>query len=178
MYLKTKIGKRLGRVCLVSLLISLSCPLFAQENTYPTAERLFHIERSKNRNLVCYDVNLVDGKLNTKKPLVIYWIDREEEPGLRKELNALQRQMAYGYKLFSEGDDSAELTLTAYSERVLTVRKMGEKYVCLITIDGRQCVLHHLYVKAKSGNSLSVEYVELFGISVDTRREVTERIQK
>ena len=29
-----------------------------EEGTYPTVGRLFHIARSVNKNLVCYDVNL------------------------------------------------------------------------------------------------------------------------
>ena len=32
-----------------------------EEGTYPTVGRLFHIARSVNKNLVCYDVNLRDG---------------------------------------------------------------------------------------------------------------------
>lgn len=171
----------LKHISIFFCLLMISVSVLAQpgtNNTYPTAERIFHIERSKNKNIVCYDVNQVDGKLNTKKPLVVYWIDREEEPGLRKELNAIQRQMAYGYKVLSEGNDSAEVTLTAYSGRTLTIRKSGDKYVCFVTIAGQQAVLHHLYVKAKNGNSLSVEYVELAGTTVDTRQPVSEKIQK
>ena len=41
---------------------------FAQEsdgNTYKTAERLFHISRSLNKNLVCYDVNLDGDKISS-----------------------------------------------------------------------------------------------------------------
>ena len=30
-------------------------------NLYLTPQRVFHISRSINHNLVCYDVNLVDG---------------------------------------------------------------------------------------------------------------------
>ena len=32
-------------------------------STYPTPDRLFHIARSLNRNLVCYDANQANGKL-------------------------------------------------------------------------------------------------------------------
>lgn len=151
--------------------------LWAQEDTYPTAERLFHIERNKNRNLVCYDVNLTDGKLNTQKPLTVYWVNREESPGMTKDLNALQRKMAYGYKLISADDDTAEVTLTAYPERTLTIRKVDGKYVCIIQIANQPAILHHLYVKAKEGNSLSVEYIELFGQVQDTGASVSERIR-
>ena len=39
-------------------------------STYPTPDRLFHIARSLNRNLVCYDANQTNGKLDTKSPLM------------------------------------------------------------------------------------------------------------
>lgn len=52
-----------------------------EEGTYPTVGRLFHIARSVNKNLVCYDVNLRDGKLDTHDPLNVYWVNREKHPG-------------------------------------------------------------------------------------------------
>ena len=78
------------------------------DSTYPTAERLFHIARSLNKNLVCYDVNLENGKLNTKVPLNIYWVNREERVGETNELSYFQRKMAYGYKLVSEGNQRSD----------------------------------------------------------------------
>lgn len=147
-----------------------------QDDTYPTETRLFHIERSKNRNLVCYDANLADGQLDTKKPLVIYWINREENMGQRKDLSAMQRKLAYGYKLISQGDDSAEVTLSAYSGRMLKIRKLGDKYVCTLMINEEPAILNSLYVKAKESNSLSVEYVELRGVSMRTGEPLVEQV--
>lgn len=95
------------------LLLSLITVVHASnpdDSTYPTAERLFHIARSLNKNLVCYDVNLENGKLNTKSPLNIYWVNREERVGETNGLSYFQRKMAYGYKLVSEGDDTSEVT--------------------------------------------------------------------
>ena len=47
-------------------------------STYPTPNRLFHIARSLNRNLVCYDANQANGKLDTKEPVKVYWLNREK----------------------------------------------------------------------------------------------------
>ena len=125
-----------------------------EEGTYPTVGRLFHIARSVNKNLVCYDVNLRDGKLD------------------------IQRKMAYGYKLISESDNACVCSLTAYPSRQLTITKRDSRYVCYITINNQQAILQSLYVKASSKNPLSVEYVELQGISVATNQPVTERVRK
>ena len=91
-------------------------------NTYPTPERLFYITRSLNKNLVCYDLNLVNGQLDTEKPLHVYWINREEHPGKKDELNFIQRKMAYGYKLVRKEADQSVVTLTAYPGRELMIR--------------------------------------------------------
>lgn len=148
----------------------------AQENVYPTPERLFHIERSKNRNLVCYDVNLKEGKLDLKNPLEVYWINREEEPGKRKGLNFIQEKFAYGYKVNSKGQDTCEITLKAYPGRVLTLKRQNGAYVCILQINNQPAILKKLYVKAKDNDSLTVEYVELFGETTNGSQAVNEKV--
>lgn len=149
-----------------------------QEDTYPTADRLFHIERSVNRNLVCYDVNQKGGRLDTRDPLHIYWVNREKHPGETNGLSYIQRKMAYGYKLISASEEACVCSLTAYPSRQLTITKQGSRYVCYIMINNQQAVLQSLYVKASPKNPLSVEYVELRGISVATNQPVTEKVRK
>lgn len=149
-----------------------------EDNTYPTAERLFHIARSLNKNLVCYDVNLENGKLNVQSPLNIYWVNREERPGETDGLNFFQKKMAYGYKLVAKGDDYSEVTLTAYAGKTLKICKLNKKYVCTTTINGQLAILQSLYVQCKPGNPLSVEYVELQGVSIDTGTPVSEKVKK
>ena len=163
------------------LLLSLITVVHASnpdDSTYPTAERLFHIARSLNKNLVCYDVNLENGKLNTKSPLNIYWVNREERVGETNGLSYFQRKMAYGYKLVSEGDDTSEVTLTAYSGKKLTICKKDSKYVCMTTIDNQPAILESLYVIGKPIIAFVVEYVELLGTAIDTGVKVTERVKK
>ena len=147
-------------------------------NTYETAERLFYITRSANKNLVCYDVNLVNGKMNAKDPLKVYWVNREEHPGKTNGLNFIQRKMAYGYKLVSGNEKSCTCILTAYPARQLTITQRDNEYICLININNQQAILQSLYVKANPKNPLSVEYVELRGISVSTKQPLTERVKK
>ncbi|MDD6209096.1 MAG: DUF4833 domain-containing protein [Bacteroidales bacterium] len=150
----------------------------SEGNTYPTPNRLFYIARSVNKNLVCYDVNLENGELNTRDPLNIYWVNREEHPGETNGLSYFQRKMAYGYKLVSAGNDSCVVTLTAYPDKELTICRQGSKYVSITTIDNQSAILKSLYVKADPNNPLSVEYVELQGVSVNTGQPLTEIVKK
>lgn len=169
--------QRTIHLCLVLLLSSIEM-VCAQEDTYPTGERLFHIERSKNRNLVCYDVNLDNGELNTRKPLEVYWINREDEPGARKGLTAIQNRFAYGYKVVKQGDEESEVVLKAYPDRSLTIRAIDGRYVCTIQIANRTALLQRLYVKASESNSLQVEYVELYGLDQESGQQLTERVSQ
>lgn len=168
-------------ILMTLLCFCLSLPGFAsnpEDNTYPTDKRLFHIARSLNKNLVCYDVNLENGKLDTKAPLTVYWVNREERPGETNGLNFFQRKMAYGYKLVEKDDDSCKVSLSAYPAKKLTICRNNNQYVCLTTIDNQPAILESLYVKAKEGNPLSVEYVELQGIALRTGVKLTEKVKK
>lgn len=150
-----------------------------REDTYPTAERLFHISRSVNRNLVCYDAHLTgDGRLITDEPINVYWINREERPGEKNGLNYFQRKMAYGYKVVGEGDDYSVVTLSAYPDRQLTIKRHDGRYVCLVKINGREAILRELYVQASPRNPMSVEYVELRGETLGDGTATSERIQQ
>ncbi len=147
-------------------------------NLYPTPTRLFHIARSVNRNLVCYDARLSDGRLDTSEPMAVYWMNREEHEGQRGGLSFIQRKLAYGYEVVVEGDDSSVITLTAYPARQLEIVRDGERYVCRTIIGGQLSVLQWLYVKASDWNPLGVEYVELHGRSVATGEETVERVKR
>jgi hypothetical protein len=159
------------------LFIVLPKNLSPKDNIHLAKDKLFYIARSKNKNLVCYDANYSGGKLDIKNPLTIYWLNREDRPGETSNLNMIQKKLAYGYKLISQGDDSCEITLNAYPGRVLTICKQDAKYVCLITINKQTVILESLYVKANPNNSLIVEYVELQGISPNTKQPVSERVE-
>lgn len=165
---------------LVIALIATFGSIFAEEkdNMYPTANRLFHIARSANKNLVCYDVNLTNGKLNTKEPLKVYWVNREEHPGQTEGLNYIQRKMAYGYKLLSSQGDSCICSLTAYPKRKLTIKQRNSEYICLININDQPAILQSLYVKASPRNPLHVEYVEIQGLSLSDNKFITERVTR
>lgn len=150
-----------------------------REDLYPTAERLFHISRSVNRNLVCYDAHLgADGRLITGEPINVYWVNRESRPGEKNGLNYFQRKMAYGYKVVDKGDDYSVVTLSAYPDRRLTIQRHDGRYICQVKINGEESILRELYVKASPRNPVSVEYVELRGETLKDGTAVSERVQR
>ncbi|MGZ3591412.1 MAG: DUF4833 domain-containing protein, partial [Thermodesulfobacteriota bacterium] len=58
------------------------------------AGHLFFIERSKNKNLVQYDIRLTENRdLPDSRPVNAYWV---LENGRREELNSIEKRYAYG----------------------------------------------------------------------------------
>lgn len=175
---KTLLSRVFFTVCALCLSLRLEAA-DPRTSAYPTEGRLFHISRSVNRNLVCYDVRLTaDGQLDTEDPVKVYWVNREEHPGETNGLNYFQRKMAYGYKLDRVADEGCYISLTAYPDRSLLLRREKGHYVCALLIGGRAGILRELYVKASPHNPLSVEYVELRGESLEDGSALTERINR
>ena len=182
-------AKAMGNAKLsLSLLIILCCMLALPQfvtaqagsdgDTYTTPERLFYITRSLNKNLVCYDYRLTDGKLDKKDPIHVYWVNREEKVGEKEDINFFQRKMAYGYKQVEKGEDRVVFTLTAYPKKQMTLTGNASKgYQCYVSINGKQAVLRSLFVKTKPGNPMSVEYVELRGVTVDGGEPISEQVR-
>jgi len=152
------------------LALPLFCaPLLAQAETL-TSQPLFHIERSKNANIVQYDAQIAaDGKLFKKDPVVGYWIRLNEE-GQRKELSWLQRTFAYGFDAeLDKGRESAEINMKADVGQAIKVVRHGDKFRATITIDGAPSYFEKMYIDAnRKGLSLDVHYVELFGEDMKT----------
>ena len=72
----------------------------ARGNGSATRAKLFEIERSKNDNVVRYDVKLLpDGSADPAKPVVGYWL---KPSGKTKPITTLQKQ-AYGFEAKYDG---------------------------------------------------------------------------
>lgn len=165
------------KLIVLLLFMSLSFVLLADNNdTYVTPYRLFHVERSKNKNIVCYDVNVVNSRLDKSSPINVYWVNREERMGETNGLSAIQRRLAFGYKLRSNSEYTASIALNACSDREMKVEQHDGKYRCLMDINNNRAVLQKIYVKTKSSNSLKVEYVELTGVLLSSGQTVSEKI--
>lgn len=143
----------------------------------PAHDALFHIERNKNANIVQYDA-LVDsnGMLHTKEPVVAYWI-RLANKGEIKELTWIQEKFAYGLKAkMDKKHNTAIVEMKADIGRSLMVKRVGEDYRAIGDIDGVESYLEKIFIQAHgSGASTKVEYIELFGTSVEGQEEQYER---
>jgi hypothetical protein len=148
-------------------------------NSAPAETRpLFIIERSKNANTVHYDARLTaDGKLDPEEPVIAYYIMLAED-GRRKELNWIEKKLAYGFDI--EPDPSANgytMTMVAARERRITVRQEGTAIRAELVIDGQPAAVEKMYIKASDGLIWpKVHYIELYGEDLRTAERRFERV--
>ena len=163
---------------LIIALLCYSAPLLADGgDTSPNNNRLFHIERSLNKNIVCYDV-VIDGQgiVNDKNPISVYWINREDQPGKVSPLNIIQRRMAYGYTVKGTTGNAVNVSMVALPDRELSIVKSGDKYIGQLLISQQPAALSKIFVKTRDNNSMKVEYIDIFGSCLTTGQLLTERI--
>ena len=135
-----------------------------------TRQGLFRIERNTNDNIIQYDAQIGrNGKLDSREPVVGYWIRLAEE-GQVKKLSFVQKKFAYGFKTsYNAKEDTSEIKIAANIGRSITVRLVGDSYRALAAIDGNLSYIDTIYIHALGkGMSTKVEYIELHGIDSQT----------
>jgi hypothetical protein len=141
------------------------------------AVHLFFIERSKNKNVVQYDICLTkNNDPLDSSPVTAYWILQD---GQREKLNRVEKEHAYGIASQEEiAKDKFRVRLVASKSREIIVEKIGGSFKAVLSIDGKESILEKVYVQAKE--ELLVEpkvlYIDLFGRAIDTNLPVRERI--
>jgi len=143
----------------------------------PCPKHLFVIERSKNANIVVYDANRgPGGDFAASEPVVAYWLVAGEK-GKREQLNAVERERAYGFDI-APGDTPGTFSMAVRADpkRRLTLRVLNDCPVVTAAIGGRDGILQKLFVQSKEGLFLpKVEYVAFFGQDVATERPLYEK---
>ena len=128
------------------------------------AGHLFFIERSKNKNLVQYDIRLTENRdLPDSGPVNAYWI---LENGRREELNSMEKNYAYGIVRQEKLDkDKLKVILAAFQGWEIIVERINDSFKAVIFINGKESILQKIYIKSEETRAAfpRVLYVELFG---------------
>jgi len=138
---------------------------------------LFFIERSKNRNLVQYDIHLTENRnLPDSRPVNAYWI---LENGRREELNLIEKKYAYGIIRQERLDkDKLKIVLAAFKGLEIIVERINDSFRAVIPINGRESILQKIYIKSEETRRglPRVLYVDLFGWIKGTGLPIKERV--
>jgi len=141
-------------------------------------QSLFHIERSKNANIIQYDAQIgPDGKLDAVKPVVAYWI-RLAEKGQIEPLSWVQKEFAFGFDAeYNARNDTVALEMEHDVGRELNVLRVDDEYRVKTTIAGTAAYLEKIYIKAhRRGFLVKVEYLDVFGTDASSGEALYERL--
>ena len=144
-------------------------------NTTMAADRIFFVSRNLNKNIIVYDVNLKNGKLDKNKPLHPYWYRLEENPITTGELTFIQRKLAYGYSVEEEGDNEVYVKLKAYKKRMVKICKRDGNWVGITHINNMECILTEIFAHCPSRTSC--DYLILKGKSTADGKEEQEKVK-
>lgn len=151
--------------------------VFAVNAFAADSKNLFKIERSKNANIVQYDIVFDDnGKIDLKKPMDAYWLLYAKD-GSREELSAFDKK-AYGFKIKYNELGYYDLSLKAVDDRNIKVMMVEGEPKAEISISERPAYLSKVYVNAieRWTGIPKVTYYTLTGTDTETGEDISERI--
>jgi hypothetical protein len=152
-------------------------PQTSLADSWNKTDHLFRIERSMNKNIVQFDVRLMENSnLPDSSPVIVYWV---LENGQREELTLIQQKYAYGiYSQEKLEKNKFRIFLVALKDREIIIEKIGSSYRAVISVNGKKSILEKGYVKSKEGwaGFPQVSHIDLFGRIKETGLPVEERI--
>jgi len=166
------------KIAIATLVVIVLFPVWsAVATSWNDSDHLFFIERNKNKNVVQYDVQLMENNdLREPSPVVVYWV---LENGRQEKLNLIQRKYAYGI----DSQDKLEknrfrILLVVLKDREIIVERVDGSYKAVVSIGGKYTILEKVYVKSKEGfmGVSKVLYIDLFGWDIQTNLSIRERI--
>jgi hypothetical protein len=141
------------------------------------ADHLFVFERSKNKNLVQYDVRLTENSdLPDSSPVTVYWI---LENRTREELTPVERNHAYGVARQEKLDKNKfRVILVGLKSREILVEKIKGFFKAVVSINGKESILQKIYIKSEetAAGLPRVVYLDLIGKAKQTNLPIRERI--
>jgi len=138
---------------------------------------LFFIERSKNKNLVQYDIRFIENSdLPVPGPINVYWI---LENGRHEELNPIEREYAYGIVRQEKLEkDKFRVIVAGLKGLEIIVQRMNDSFKATVSIKGTESILEKIYIKSeeKLKGLPKVLYIDLFGRTKEMGLPIKERI--
>jgi hypothetical protein len=158
---------------------------FIETDTFPVpkgnALQLFYLQRTANTNTIICELNLnAKGIPDPEKPINVFWI-LYTEGGVRKELNYIQRNFAYGIDAKAIDNGVYKLNFVSYKKRLFYLKwyAPGKRYQVFATINNKEAILQRIFVKVEGGSFWvpNIVYVEFRGTDPITGKEVLERFK-
>lgn len=108
--------------------LNLCIPVRVASNAQGQNDVLFHIERSRDANMVYYEVRLnQNGQIGPKEPIKVYWI-KHSKNDQQAPLSRIQKRFGYGIINKSIASHEVIFHLVSVTEQALIVRKTRNGY--------------------------------------------------
>jgi len=140
---------------------------------------LFFIQRNQNTNTVVYTVNHApNGLINLNEPINVFW-KQYNNHGETKDLNYIQRKLAYGYEFDVINPVAIQMNIVAYPDFKIYVTKNDDnKFRAVAKLNGEWAEISNVYVYAdENGAFPMVKYIELYGINIDSKLPEFQKIE-
>jgi hypothetical protein len=176
----TFLKKKFLKIAIATLVVILLAPVWSVIATsWSNIDHLFFIEQSKTKNVVRYDVQLMENNdLREPSPAVVYWV---LENGRQEGLNLIERKYAYGIRSQDKLEKNKfRILLVVLKDREIIVERIDGSYKAAVFIEGKYSILKKVYVKSKEGliGVPKVLYIELFGWDIQANLPINERIHQ
>jgi hypothetical protein len=160
----------------VTARLALACILLAPGlATAQSTIEIFHIERSKNKNVVRYDARIgKEGQLDPKEPVVSYWL---KPGGQTRAVEAFDRTFFYGFRVRKDkSGDFWHFSIVAAKDRPMKLYLKDGRPRAEGRIGGTAAFLQKLYVRFAENTTIpKVAYVDLIGVDAKTGEPRRER---
>ena len=173
-------GQRKVTIILAAITVFASGFTNPDQGDNPTrAYNLFKIDRSRDPDIVLYDVNVdSQGNLDTSMPISVYW-KKITENGVFEPLTGIQKKFGYGIKFQNINNHSAEFKFVSSLDRIFELRKSGDDHYRVFTFsEGHKVEVKSLYIHFEDDTFWfpEISSIELVGIDVALGGLITESI--
>jgi len=166
-------------IALLALISFFSCSFSYGENPPGITGNynLFKIDRSRDPDVIIYDVNLDDrGNLNRSNPISIYWKKYSKE-GEHESLTGIQRKFGYGLTFRTISENKVTFQFVSYHGLTFELRKSNDNnYKVYTIVEGKSVEVKSLYIHF-TDNSFwfpKIDRIELYGIDKDRGSLIAE----
>ena len=140
---------------------------------------LFKIDRSRDQDIVVYDVKLdSQGDLDASMPISVYW-KKFTKDGTFEPLTGIQKKFGYGIKFQNIYEHSAEFKFVSSLDRIFEIKKSGDDHYRVFTFsEGKKVEVRSLYIHFEDDSFWfpAISKIELVGIDTEKGSIITESI--
>ena len=141
---------------------------------------LFTLTRSKNRNVVHYNLYMDQSEVKVITPLAIYW-EMVEKNGRIEDLNEIEKKKIYGPQFAKKESGQIIFAIAALPDFLIVVENKPcgpiTRWQAFLQHDGHEVVLDSVFVQLQNDDLIpKVDFVDVTGKNCLDAQEVKFRI--